>query len=189
MGSESILPYSYLGMQGTINGLSVGDAFFHKLGATVSERTFCDSGATSAYIMTLGDTVGLDPESIVHSKDYIEKYTEGYTELKARVQEYPPARVSVITGLPEMAIVQLSREYADSQPAAIRIGVGIERSSNGGQADPHVVIHPDDAATRSISNGQRVRIITITALFMLSLTLAKKLCPESSDAQQAIGTI
>src|SRR3546814_8363290 len=48
-GPTAILPYSYLGTQGLVNGLTVGDAFFNRLGATVSERTFCDSGASTAY--------------------------------------------------------------------------------------------------------------------------------------------
>ena len=43
-GPAAILPYSYLGTEGILNGLNVGDAFFNKLGATISERTFCDSG-------------------------------------------------------------------------------------------------------------------------------------------------
>jgi anaerobic selenocysteine-containing dehydrogenase len=67
-GPTAILPYSYLGTQGTLNGLNVGDPFFNKLGATISERTFCDSGACTGYIMTLGPTPGMDPESFRHSK-------------------------------------------------------------------------------------------------------------------------
>jgi anaerobic selenocysteine-containing dehydrogenase len=67
-GAQAILPYSYLGTQGIINGLNVGDPFFNKLGATVSERTFCDSGSCTAYMMTIGPTPGVDPESFVHSK-------------------------------------------------------------------------------------------------------------------------
>jgi anaerobic selenocysteine-containing dehydrogenase len=67
-GPTAILPYSYLGTQGTLNGLNVGDPFFNKLGATISERTFCDSGACTGYIMTLGPTAGMDPESFRHSK-------------------------------------------------------------------------------------------------------------------------
>lgn len=67
-GPASILPYSYLGTQGTLNGLSVGDAFFNKLGAAVSERTFCDSGAITAFFMTCGPTAAIDPESFVHSR-------------------------------------------------------------------------------------------------------------------------
>ncbi|WP_343528955.1 molybdopterin oxidoreductase family protein [Sphingomonas sp.] len=67
-GASAILPYSYLGTQGILNGLTVGDALFSKMGATVSERTFCDSGACTAYTMTIGHTAGVDPESFVHSR-------------------------------------------------------------------------------------------------------------------------
>lgn len=67
-GPTALLPYSYLGTEGILNGLNSGDAFFNKLGATISERTFCDSGACTAYIMTVGPTPGTDPESFVHSR-------------------------------------------------------------------------------------------------------------------------
>jgi anaerobic selenocysteine-containing dehydrogenase len=53
-GPKAILPYSYLGTEGILNGLNVGEAFFNKLGATISERTFCDSGSCTAYFMTIG---------------------------------------------------------------------------------------------------------------------------------------
>src|SRR3954451_15467776 len=67
-GAEAIMPVSYLGTQGILNGLNVGDPFFNRLGATVSERTYCDSGSCTAYLMTIGHTPGVDPESFVHSK-------------------------------------------------------------------------------------------------------------------------
>jgi anaerobic selenocysteine-containing dehydrogenase len=67
-GPTAILPYSYLGTEGILNGLNVGDAFFNKLGATISERTFCDSAACTGYIMTVGPSPGTDPESFVHSR-------------------------------------------------------------------------------------------------------------------------
>jgi len=67
-GPEAILPYSYLGNMGILNGLTVGDRFFNALGASVSERTFCDSGGISAYLMTLGPTAAVDPESLIHSR-------------------------------------------------------------------------------------------------------------------------
>jgi anaerobic selenocysteine-containing dehydrogenase len=67
-GPAAILPYSYLGTQGILNGLNVGDPFFNKLGATIGERTFCDSGACTAYFMTIGPSPGMDPESFRHSK-------------------------------------------------------------------------------------------------------------------------
>src|SRR5919109_790379 len=67
-GPEAIMPVSYLGTQGILNGLNVGDPFFAELGATISERTYCDSGSCTAYAMTIGDTAGVDPESLVHSR-------------------------------------------------------------------------------------------------------------------------
>ncbi len=67
-GAQAIMPYSYLGNQGIVQGLNVGDPFFNKLGATVCERTFCGSGSSTAWLMTVGPTGGLDPESFIHSK-------------------------------------------------------------------------------------------------------------------------
>ncbi len=67
-GPESVMPVSYLGTQGILNGLNVGDPFFNAIGATISERTYCDSGACTAYTMTIGATAGVDPESLVHSR-------------------------------------------------------------------------------------------------------------------------
>ena len=67
-GPSAIMPYSYLGTEGILNGLNVGDAFFNKLGATVAERTFCDSAAITSFFMTCGPTAAVDPESFVHSK-------------------------------------------------------------------------------------------------------------------------
>lgn len=67
-GPETIMPVSYLGTQGILNGLNVGDPFFATLGATISERTYCDSGSCTAYAMTVGATAGVDPESLVNSR-------------------------------------------------------------------------------------------------------------------------
>lgn len=206
-GPTAILPYSYLGTQGLVNGLTVGDAFFNRLGATVSERTFCDSGASTAYVMTVGPTPGMDPESFEHSRfiilwacnllstnahlwpfierarekgaklvvidpvrtqtasmadlhvrvrpgtdgalalammnviireglvdrDYVERYTVGYEDLVTHVAPYTPEFAEGETGVDAETIRQLARDYAATQPSAIRIGVAIERSAGGGQ--------------------------------------------------------
>ena len=60
-GAQAILPYSYLGTEGLLNGLNVGDAFFNRLGASISERTFCASGAITGYMMTVGPDAGHRP--------------------------------------------------------------------------------------------------------------------------------
>ena len=62
-GAEAIMPNSYLGNQGLVHGLNGGDAFFARLGATVTERTFCGEGSCTAWLLTIGPTAGVDPES------------------------------------------------------------------------------------------------------------------------------
>ena len=69
-GPQAIAPYSYLGHQGLVHGLNGGDAFFNRMGATVTERTFCGEGSATAWLMTYGPSGGLDPESFRHA-DYI----------------------------------------------------------------------------------------------------------------------
>ncbi len=206
-GPEAIIPYSYLGHQGLVHGLNGGDAFFNRMGATVCERTFCGEGSCTAWLLTVGPTAGLDPESYIHSKyiviwacnsvstnlhhwaivkdaqrlgakvvvidayasrtakeadwhicpkpgtdgalamalinsiiaqgladqDYVAKHTIGFDELRERAQSRSPEWAEEITGVPAADIVKLARELAISQPAAIRIGVALERHYGGGQ--------------------------------------------------------
>lgn len=66
--------------------------------------------------------------------DYIERFTIGFDELADRVQRYTPQWASEETGIPVEDIYTLAREYAQSQPSVIRIGVAIERSAGGGQS-------------------------------------------------------
>ena len=67
-GAKAILPVSYLGNEGLIQGLTAGDAFFNKLGTTVCEKTYCASGSSTAWFLTHGPITGVDPESFSQSK-------------------------------------------------------------------------------------------------------------------------
>ena len=206
-GPQAILPNSYLGHQGLVHGLNGGDAFFNRMGATVSERTFCGEGSCTAWLTTVGPTAGVDPESFIHSKfiiiwacnsvstnlhhwhvvkeaqkkgakvvvidsfasrtakeadwhiapkpgtdgalamammqviieeglvdqDYVDNYTVGYPELAERAKDRTPEWAAEITGISADDIRTLAREYATTQPAAIRMGVALERTYGGGQ--------------------------------------------------------
>src|SRR5689334_22620301 len=206
--AQAIMPCSYLGHEGMLNGLACGDAFFNRLGATIVERTSCASGVASAYQMVLGMSPGLDPESFAHARfivlwgcnvignmlhhwpfiaearrkgakvvvidplrsrtaasadwhipirpgtdaalvlgmihvmieeglldpDYIEKHTIGFDALAERAGQFPPERVEAITSVPRQDIRDLARQYATTQPSAIRVGVAMERSAGGGDA-------------------------------------------------------
>ena len=67
-GAQAIMPQSYLGNMGLVQGINSGDPFFNRLGSTVNEKTFCASGSSTAWLMTVGPTGGVDPESFVHSR-------------------------------------------------------------------------------------------------------------------------
>ncbi|SEA79226.1 Anaerobic selenocysteine-containing dehydrogenase [Desulfuromusa kysingii] len=68
----------------------------------------------------------------LYDKDFVEKNTLGFKELKERVKEYPVEKVSQITDVPVKQIVEFARLYAKTDPAAIRVGFGIQRNTNGG---------------------------------------------------------
>ena len=206
-GPRAIVPYSYLGHQGLVHGLNGGDAFFNKMGATVMERTFCGEGSCTAWLLTVGPTAGVDPESYIHSKyivlwacnsvstnlhhfaivkeaqqkgakvvvidsyasktakqadwhiapkpgtdgalamavinsiieqdltdkDYVANHTVGFDALAERAKERTPEWAAEITGVPADDIRQFAKELATSQPAAIRMGVALERTYGGSQ--------------------------------------------------------
>jgi anaerobic selenocysteine-containing dehydrogenase len=65
----------------------------------------------------------------LYDKDFVEKWTHGFDQLKERVQEYPPQKVSEITWAPVEKIVKAAHMYADSKPASIRFGQPIDSNS------------------------------------------------------------
>jgi anaerobic selenocysteine-containing dehydrogenase len=227
-GPQAFMPKSSLGHQGLLHGLNGGDAFFNRMGATVTERTFCGEGSCTAWLMTVGPTAGVDPESFIHSKyiviwacnsastnlhhwaivkkaqakgakivvidsfasktakqsdwhiapkpgtdgalamammqviieenlqdqDYIDNYTEGFTELSERAKTRTPEWAEKITGIPAADIRKFAREYATSQPSAIRIGVALERNYGGSQAIRAVTCLPAlTGAWRHVGGG------------------------------------
>src|SRR5690606_16827310 len=67
-------------------------------------------------------------------QDYVDNYTVGYAELAERAKQRTPEWAEDITGVSAHDIRQLAREFATTQPAAIRLGVALERNYGGGQA-------------------------------------------------------
>ncbi|HEX5706033.1 MAG TPA: molybdopterin-dependent oxidoreductase, partial [Pyrinomonadaceae bacterium] len=61
-GAETILPYSYCGTMGIVQSESMDRRFFHRLGASLLERTICASAGAEAVEATLGAKLGTDPE-------------------------------------------------------------------------------------------------------------------------------
>lgn len=207
-GPESILPYSYAGTMGIIQGSSMDRRFFHRLGASLLARTICSSAGGEGIAATLGQKMGTDIENFhrarlivlwgtntlssnihlwpeikealaegarligidpfrnntldhchqliqvrpgtdaalaltvmnviisegLEDRDYIERYTIGFEQLRERAAEFPPSRAASICGVTEDEIINFAREYATTKPAVIRVNYGLQRHAGGGMA-------------------------------------------------------
>jgi molybdopterin guanine dinucleotide-containing S/N-oxide reductase-like protein len=67
-GSEAILPYSYGGTLGVLNGGSMDRRFFHRLGASQLARNICSAAGEAGLRSVLGAKTGTEPEQFRHSK-------------------------------------------------------------------------------------------------------------------------
>jgi anaerobic selenocysteine-containing dehydrogenase len=67
-GSEAILPYSYGGTLGALNGASMDRRFFSRLGASQLERTICSSAGEAGLESVFGVKLGTEPEQFIHSR-------------------------------------------------------------------------------------------------------------------------
>lgn len=207
-GPEAILPYSYAGTMGLVNGSGMDRRFFHRLGASLLARTICATAGGEAFYYTTGAKMGTDMENFhkarlivlwgtntlssnVHlwpeikeameagakligidpyrnhtinqchqfiqvrpgtdaafalavmnviisegleDRDYIERHTHGFDQLREHVREYTPERAAAICGVSAGEIIEFAREYATTQPAVIRVNYGLQRHAGGGMA-------------------------------------------------------
>src|SRR5512135_3667735 len=67
-GSEAILPYSYGGTLGALNGGSMDRRFFHRLGASQLERTICSAAGEAGLKSVTGAKLGTEPEQFRDSR-------------------------------------------------------------------------------------------------------------------------
>jgi len=215
-GPEAILPYSYAGTMGLLNGSGMDRRFFHRLGASRLDRTICSAAGGAGLSEAQGLRYGVEPEQFrnakfilcwggnilgtnvhlwpfvtearrngarfyvidpvknrtgaladrhyeiypgadmalalgmmhviigegLHDRGYVESYTHGFEQLRAKAAEYPPERVAALTGIEKDDIVSLAREYATAQPAVIRLNYGVQRSDRGGAATRAIAYLP-----------------------------------------------
>ncbi len=67
-GSEAILPYSYGGTLGVLNGGSMDRRFFHRLGASQLDRTICSTAGEEGLKSVIGAKLGTEPEQFRHAR-------------------------------------------------------------------------------------------------------------------------
>ncbi|HEY7621824.1 MAG TPA: molybdopterin-dependent oxidoreductase [Solirubrobacteraceae bacterium] len=67
-GGEAVLPYSFAGTQGLVQGASMDRRFFAALGACRLDRSICGQAAAAGQLEAAGTLVGLRPEDLLHSR-------------------------------------------------------------------------------------------------------------------------
>ena len=213
---QAILPYSYAGTMGLLQGESMAARFFHRLGASLLDRTICSSAGGEALAATYGGKLGMHLESyadarlimvwgsnsiasnlhfwtfaqqakragaklvcidprrtetadkcqqhiallpgtdgalalglmhelIVHGwldEDYIARHVDGFDALRPEALAWPPERVALVCGITADEVRGLARDYAQTQPAAIRLNYGMQRCHGGGNAVRLIALLP-----------------------------------------------
>ena len=67
-GPQAILPYSYAGTMGLLQGSSMDRRFFHRLGASLLDRTICAAAGKAGWAAVIGASMGMDVEAYVDSR-------------------------------------------------------------------------------------------------------------------------
>ena len=200
-GGESVLPYSYMGTQGALQGGSIANRFMNAIGASQLVRTICATAGIAGVGATYGISPEVDPEEWPHARfiilwgwnpmstaphlwrkilearragarlvvidpfrsrtarvadehlspmpgtdaalalgmmraivdggladeQWCREHTDGYDELLERLAEHPVEHWAAICGIETETIERLAREFATTQPALVRLGVGAQR--------------------------------------------------------------
>ena len=200
-GGESILPYSYAGTQGLIQGDVMSARVMNALGASQLVRTICATAGITGVTATHGISPEVDPElwplaryvvlwgwnpmstaphlwrlvlearrngarlvvvdpfrsrtarvadehlaplpgtdaalalgmmrAIVDAgladEEWCRSHATGYDELLERLEEWPVERAAEVCGVDAATIERIGRQFASTQPALLRLGVGAQR--------------------------------------------------------------
>ena len=200
-GGETVLPYSYMGTQGPIQGGSMANRFMNAIGATELIRTICASAGIAGTTATHGISPEVDPEEwpgaryivlwgwnpmstaphlwkkVLEARangarlvvvdpfrsrtarvaddhlrpipgtdaalalgmmravldaglveeEWCRAHTDGFDELVARLGERTVAECADVCGVETETIERVAREFATTQPALLRLGVGAQR--------------------------------------------------------------
>jgi anaerobic selenocysteine-containing dehydrogenase len=66
-GPQAIVPYSYAGTMGLLQSSSMDRRFFHRLGASLLDRTICASAGKAGWVSVIGAALGMDVEQFENS--------------------------------------------------------------------------------------------------------------------------
>jgi anaerobic selenocysteine-containing dehydrogenase len=120
-GPQAILPYSYAGTMGLVQGEAMASRFFRRIGASFLDRTICSSAGGEAFALTYGMKTGTDPESVPEAKLIL---LWGTNTLTSNPHLWPFIRKARANGAPVICIdpIRTRTAAASDEHVAIRPG-------------------------------------------------------------------
>jgi anaerobic selenocysteine-containing dehydrogenase len=92
----------------------------------------------------------------LHDKEFTEKWTAGFDDLKKLIQEYPPERVEQITWVPAAKIREAAILYATRKPAKIHLSANsTTHHDNGLQNHRAIILLPAITGNIEVAGGNR----------------------------------
>lgn len=122
-GPQAILPYSYAGTMGLVQGSSMDRRVFHLLGASQLDRTICSTAGAAGMRMTVGANIGADIEGVPES-DLVLLW--GTNTLTSNPHLWPFIREARRRGAPVIAIDPLRTRTAEQCDEWIPIRPGTD---------------------------------------------------------------
>lgn len=155
-GAQAILPYSYAGTMGMVQGSSMDRRFFHLLGASTLDRTICSMAGTVGMRMTVGANIGADAEGMPDS-DLVLLW--GTNTLTSNPHLWPFVLRAREHGAPVIAIDPLRTRTAEQCDEWIAIRPGTDAALALGMM--HVIfaegLEDDDYLTRYTVGADALR--------------------------------
>ncbi len=147
---QAIVPYSYAGTMGLVQGESMAARFFHRLGASLLDRTICASAGGEALAATYGGKVGMHLEHFADSKLIV---IWGSNSIASNLHFWTFAQTAKRNGAKLICIDPRKTETADKchqhigllpgTDGALALGVMHELIVNGWLDDDYIARHTD----------------------------------------------
>jgi len=122
-GPQAVLPFSYAGTMGVVQGEGMATRFFNRLGASLLDRTICSSAGMAGYEASYGPRMGADPEAIGAAKLIL---LWGTNTLTANPHLWPFVREAKANGATTICIDPLRTRTADACDEHIALRPGTD---------------------------------------------------------------
>jgi anaerobic selenocysteine-containing dehydrogenase len=120
-GPQAILPFSYAGTMGVVQGEGMAGRFFNRLGASLLDRTICSAAGEVGFESSYGPRMGTDPEAIGAAKLIL---LWGTNTLTANPHLWPFIRQAKAKGATTVCIDPLRTRTAEACDEHIAIRPG-----------------------------------------------------------------